>query len=142
MNIRKIILYAVLTLASVAAIIIGGGFWFLHNSMPQLDGTVKLDRLTADVRVNTDAHGVPVINAANRNDAVRALGYVTARDRLFQMELMRRKSAGRLAEIFGDMALDSDIKARTYGFHREVKAIFKKLPPNHQRYLQSYADGV
>ncbi|MGZ4969539.1 MAG: penicillin acylase family protein [Methylobacter sp.] len=142
MNIRKIILYAVLTLASVAAIIIGGGFWFLHNSMPQLDGTVKLDRLTADVRVNTDAHGVPVINAANRNDAVRALGYVTARDRLFQMELMRRKSAGRLAEIFGDMALDSDIKARTYGFHREAKAIFKKLPPNHQRYLQSYADGV
>ncbi|MDO9138928.1 MAG: penicillin acylase family protein, partial [Methylobacter sp.] len=70
------------------------------------------------------------------------LGYVTARDRLFQMELMRRKSAGRLAEIFGGMALDSDIKARTYGFHREAKAIWEKLPPVHQQYLQSYADGV
>jgi Penicillin amidase. len=110
--------------------------------MPQLDGTVQLDRLTAEVRVQTDAHGMPVINAANRVDAVRALGYVTARDRLFQMELMRRKSAGRLAEIFGDMALDSDIKARTYGFHREAKAILAKLPPAHQQYLQSYADGV
>ncbi len=141
-NIRKIILFGGLTLVSVVAIAIGGGFWVLHKSMPQLDGTVKLNRLTAGVRVQTDAHGMPVINAANRVDAVRALGYVTARDRLFQMELMRRKSAGRLAEIFGDMALDSDIKARTYGFHREVKVILAKLPPVHQHYLQSYADGV
>ncbi|MGZ8172172.1 MULTISPECIES: penicillin acylase family protein [Methylobacter] len=141
-KIRKVILYSGLGLASVAAIAIGGGFWVMHRSMPQLDGTVQLDRLTAEVRVQTDAHGMPVINAANRVDAVRALGYVTARDRLFQMELMRRKSAGRLAEIFGDMALDSDIKARTYGFHREAKAILAKLPPAHQQYLQSYADGV
>ncbi|EGW21121.1 penicillin acylase family protein [Methylobacter tundripaludum] len=141
-KIRKIILYGGLTLASVAAIALGGGFWVMHRSMPQLDGTVQLDRLTAEVRVQTDAHGMPVINAANRVDAVRALGYVTARDRLFQMELMRRKSAGRLAEIFGDMALDSDIRARTYGFHREAKAILAKLPPAHQQYLQSYADGV
>lgn len=141
-KIRKIILYGGLTLASVAAIALGGGFLGMHRSMPQLDGTVQLDRLTAEVRVQTDAHGMPVINAANRVDAVRALGYVTARDRLFQMELMRRKSAGRLAEIFGDMALDSDIRARTYGFHREAKAILAKLPPAHQQYLQSYADGV
>lgn len=141
-NIRKTILYSGLGLASLAAIAIGGGFWIMHESMPQLDGTVKLDRLTAEVRVRTDAHGIPVIDAANRVDAVRALGYVTARDRLFQMDLMRRKSAGRLAEIFGDMALDNDIKARTYGFHREAKAILAKLPPDHQHYLQSYADGV
>lgn len=141
-NIRKIIIYSGLGLATVAAVAIGGGFWVLHGAMPQLDGTVKLDRLTAEVRVYTDAHGIPVINAANRIDAVRALGYVTARDRLFQMELMRRKSAGRLSEIFGALALDSDIKARTYGFHRETKAILAKLPPAHLDYLQSYADGI
>ncbi|TAK59839.1 penicillin acylase family protein [Methylobacter sp.] len=141
-NIRKTILYTGFGLAIMAAIAIGGGFWVLHKAMPQLDGTVKLDRLTAEVRVRIDAHGIPAIDAANRADAVRALGYVTARDRLFQMDLMRRKSAGRLAEIFGGMALDSDIKARTYGFHREAKAILAKLPPNHQHYLQSYADGV
>jgi penicillin amidase len=141
-NIRKTILYSVLGLASMAAITIGGSFWIMLGSMPQLDGTVKLDRLTAKVRVRTDAHGIPTIDAANRADAVRALGYVTARDRLFQMDLMRRKSAGRLAEIFGDMALDNDVKARTYGFHREVKTILAKLPPYHRHYLQSYADGV
>ncbi len=141
-NIRKYILYSGLGLAILAAIAVGGGFWVLAKALPQLDGTVKLDRLTAEVRVHTDAHGIPVIDAANRVDAVRALGYVTARDRLFQMELMRRKNAGRLAEIFGDMALDSDIKARTYGFHREAKTILAKLPPLHLHYLQSYADGV
>ncbi len=142
MNIRKTILYSGLALASVAAIAVGGGFWVLHKTMPRLDGTVKLDRLSAEVRVHTDAHGIPVIDAANRVDAVRTLGYVTARDRLFQMELMRRKSAGRLAEIFGGRALDSDIKARTYGFHREAKTILEKLPPIHRQYLQSYAEGV
>lgn len=142
MDIRKTVLYSSLGLAAMAAIAVGGGFWVLHKAMPQLDGTIKLDRLTAEVRVHTDAHGIPVIDAANRVDAVRALGYVIARDRLFQMDLMRRKNAGRLAEIFGDMALDSDIKARTYGFHREVKTIWAKLPPAHQHYLQSYADGV
>ncbi|MCK9396371.1 MAG: penicillin acylase family protein, partial [Methylobacter sp.] len=141
-NIRKTILYSGLGLAGIAAVAIGGGFWVLHNAMPQLDGTAKLDRLTAEVRVHTDEHGIPVVNAANRIDSVRARGYVTARDRLFQMDLMRRKSAGRLAEIFGGMALDSDIKARTYGFHREAKTIWAKLPTAHQQYLQSYADGV
>ena len=142
MNIRKIILYIGLALTCLAVIAIGGGVWFLHKSMPQLDGTVKLDRLTAEVRVRTDAHGMPTIDAANRADAVRALAYVTARDRLFQMDLMRRKSAGRLAEIFGDKALGNDIKARTYGFHRVAKAIVAKLPPDHRHYLQAYAEGV
>ncbi|MFI3157245.1 MAG: penicillin acylase family protein [Methylococcaceae bacterium] len=141
-NIRKTILYTGLGLASIAVIAIGGGFRILHQAMPQLDGSVKLEQLTAEVRILTDAHGIPAIYAVNRVDTVRALGYVTARDRLFQMELMRRKSAGRLAEIFGGMALDSDIKARTYGFHREAKAILAKLPPEHRHYLQSYVDGV
>jgi penicillin amidase len=141
-RIRKIILYIGLGLALLAAVAIGGGFWILHKATPQLDGMVKLTGLSTDVRVHTDAHGILVINAANRLDAVRALGYISARDRLFQMDLMRRKNTGRLAEIFGSMALDNDIKARTYGFHREAKAILAKLPPHHRHYLQSYADGV
>ncbi len=135
-------MYGGLGLASLAIVAVGIIFWILHRAIPQLDGTVKLDKLTAEVRVNTDGHGIPSIHAANRTDAIRALGYVTARDRLFQMDLMRRNTAGRLAEIFGERALDNDIKARTFGFNREVKAIREKLPPAHLQYLQSYADGV
>jgi penicillin amidase len=141
-KLRKIIFYGGLGPAILAALAVGGGFWVLRQGLPRLDGVAKLERLTAEVRVHTGAHGIPVIDAANRIDAVRALGYVAARDRLFQMELMRRKNAGRLAEIFGPMALDSDIKARTYGFHRQAKAILAKLPPAHRDLLQSYADGV
>ncbi len=141
-TIRKYILYCGLGLACVVLIVIGSGSWILYRALPQREGTVSLHNLSAEVRVHTDSHGIPTIDAANRDDAIRALGYVTARDRLFQMELMRRKSAGRLAEIFGGRALDSDIKARIYGFNREVKAIREKLPPAHLRYLQSYAEGV
>lgn len=142
MNIRKYSVRCGLGLLSVVVIAISIIILILYKTLPQLDGTVKLEQLTAEVRVHTDSHGIPVINASNRVDAVRALGYVTARDRLFQMELMRRKNAGRLAEIFGEMAVDSDIKARTYGFHREAKEILARLPLAHQQYLQSYADGV
>ncbi|MGZ5050169.1 MAG: penicillin acylase family protein [Methylobacter sp.] len=142
MRIRKIILYTGLGLGLLAVAAIGGGYWVLHKAAPPLDGTVKLAGLSAEVLVRTDMHGIPVVNAANRVDAVRALGYISARDRLFQMDLMRRKNAGRLAEIFGGMALGNDIKARTYGFHREAKAILAKLPLHHRNYLQSYADGV
>lgn len=141
-SIRKYICYGSLGLVALVTVALSGAYLVLHNALPQLDGTVKLSGLVTGVQVDTDTHGIPVINAANRADAVRTLGYVTARDRLFQMDLMRRKTAGRLAEIFGDMAVKSDIKARTYGFNREAKAILAKLPPAHKHYLQAYADGV
>lgn len=131
-------------LFSVVLIIIAfaGGFLWLQQSSAQLDGEVSLNKLSAPVTVSSDAHGIPVINASTRLDAVRSLGYLNARDRLFQMDLMRRKNAGRLAELFGKIALDSDIKIRTYGFYRLAKVIVNKLPAEHKAYLQAYADGV
>jgi penicillin amidase len=119
-----------------------GGFLGLQQSSAQLDGEVSLNKLSAPVTVTSDAHGIPVINANSHLDAVRSLGYLNARDRLFQMDLMRRKNAGRLAELFGQIALDSDIKMRTYGFYRLAKDIVNKLPADHKAYLQAYADGV
>ncbi|OYV15312.1 MAG: penicillin amidase [Methylococcaceae bacterium NSP1-2] len=131
-------------LLSVVLIIIAlaGGFLWLQQSSAQLDGEVSLNKLSAPVTVNSDGYGIPVIHATTRLDAVRSLGYLNARDRLFQMDLMRRKNAGRLAELFGQIALDSDIKARTYGFYRLANVIGNKLPAEHKAYLQAYADGV
>ncbi|MCX7068679.1 MAG: penicillin acylase family protein [Methylococcales bacterium] len=117
-------------------------FLLLQQSLAQLDGEITLSKLSAPVTVTTDVHGIPAIHATNRLDAVRSLGYLNAQDRLFQMDLMRRKNAGRLAELFGSLVLDGDIRARTYGFNRVAKTVVSQLPDAHKRYLQAYSDGV
>ncbi len=118
------------------------GYWWLFQPLPVLDGEFQLARLSAPAGIDTDSHGIPLIRADNRIDASRVLGYVTARDRLFQMDLMRRKTAGRLSEVFGTLAVDSDIQARIYGFNVKAKQLLPKLPAHHRQYLQAYAEGV
>ena len=139
---RRFICYPLLLLAGLIVISAGGVFVFLHNSLPQFGGQLVFRQLTAPVTIASDQYGIPAISAANHVDAVRALGYVSARDRLFQMDLMRRKNAGRLAEIFGQKAVNSDVRARTYGFNRLARKVLTKLPPDHLRYLDAYAEGV
>ncbi len=139
---RKPLLYSIVVCSSLVVIGVGTGFLMLQNSLPQLDGERVLNKLFAPVTVTTDSHGIPVITADNHSDAVRALGYITARDRLFQMDLMRRKNAGRLAEIFGQVAVKSDVTTRTYGFYRIAKTVVRELPQEHMRILEAYAEGV
>ncbi|WP_442497868.1 penicillin acylase family protein [Methylobacter sp. sgz302048] len=141
-RIRKLLLYFLFTLLGLSMLGLGAGFLFLERSLPPQDGEFRVQGLSAPVTVVSDSHGIPVIKAGDRADALRALGYVTARDRLFQMDLMRRKNAGRLAELFGQIAVNNDIRARTYGFSRVAKAVVAKLPQAHRRYLEAYADGV
>ncbi|MGR8980283.1 MAG: penicillin acylase family protein [Gammaproteobacteria bacterium] len=139
---RKIALYG---LGAVSAfVILGGGIllWLMRGPVPAGNADIAFNKLTAPVTIDYGPYGTPVIHAGNRSDSIRALGFVTARDRLFQMDLMRRKSAGRLAEIFGPMALGSDIRARSFGFNRVAEAVVSKLPDLHRRYLEAYADGV
>ena len=92
----------------MVVIVLGAGFVFelLMASLPKEDGEISLPGLGAAAMVHSDALGIPSIIAENREDAFRLLGFLHARDRLFQMELMRRKSTGRLAEIFGSKAVD------------------------------------
>ncbi len=86
----------------VIVLIIVIGFWlFAHNNKPQYDGNLKLENLENEVNIYFDEVGVPHIYAQNQHDAYVALGYVHAQDRLWQMELVRRISAGRLSELFG-----------------------------------------
>ncbi|MGJ0490297.1 penicillin acylase family protein [Methylobacter sp.] len=141
-RIRKLFFYTLLTLLGLSILVTGAGLLFLQRSLPPQDGEFMVEGLSAPVVVISDSHGIPVIKAGNRADALRALGYVTARDRLFQMDLMRRKNAGRLAELFGQAAVNSDIRARTYGFPRVAKAVVAKLPQAHRRYLEAYAEGI
>jgi penicillin G amidase len=139
---KRSLFYLSLFSVALVLIVIAGGFWWLQQSEARLEGEITLTKLSAPVTASIDNHGIASIQAENRLDAVRSLGYLSAQDRLFQMDLMRRKNAGRLAELFGSMAVDSDITARTYGFHRLTNAILKQLPEAHKQYLQAYADGV
>ena len=88
----------VVALAVVAAL---AGAYLFWRAMPTYSGSEKLPGLSAEVHVWRDGYGVPHIFAASMDDAARALGYLHASERLFQMELQRRVGQGRLAEVFG-----------------------------------------
>jgi penicillin amidase len=133
--------YIVVTLAA-AALLILSALLVLKISLPAEDGAETLQGLSAPVQVKFDTVGIPRIEANTREDAFRTLGFVTARDRLFQMDLMRRKSAGTLAEIFGERAVETDRWHRVMGFEQVAKAVVTGLPPEQQAVLHAYAQGV
>jgi penicillin amidase len=89
-----------------------------------------------------DSYGIPHISAASLDDAIYALGFVHAQDRLWQMEVSRRTAAGRLAEVFGDSALEADRFLRTLGVRRAAEANFKRLDKETRALLETYAAGV
>ena len=98
--------------------------------------------LKSPVTVTFDDRGVAQVTAATVDDAIRVQGYLTARDRLFQLELMRRVASGELAELLGKAALDIDRKHRTYGFARVAAAAVPLLPPAERDHLAALADGI
>jgi penicillin amidase len=131
---------------SVLVLLAGGvAGWFysqLRASLPQLDGSAVLAGLEASVTVTRDALGVPTIKAATRTDVARALGYLHAQDRFFQMDLLRRRGAGELAELFGKVALPLDRNTRRHGFRALAKKVLGGLAPAERMLLISYAAGV
>lgn len=108
----------------------------------QDSGELKLAGLSAPVKVLRDEKGMAYIYAQNRDDAMMAHGFVTAQDRLFQMELTRRFAQGRICELAGEKARALDIRMRTIGFFRNAKQQAAILAPESRRLLQRYVDGV
>ena len=129
-----------LLLAGLAAA--GIGWLWLRGSLPQLDGEMPLSGLSAPVEVVRDRHGVPHILAGSEEDALFALGFVHAQDRLWQMEMNRRIGAGRLAEVLGADALDTDRLLRTLGLHRRAEASLAHLAPESRQRIEAYVRGV
>ncbi len=89
-----------------------------------------------------DAHGVPHIDAAGQDDLFVAQGYVTAQDRLWQMDLYRRNANGELAEVLGSALTNRDISQRVFGFRKTAHRIYDNLPADDRRRLDDYAHGV
>ncbi len=105
-------------------------------------GDIAIASLDAPVSVVRDEQGVPHIFAEDRLDAYRALGFVHAQDRFFQMELARRTAAGRLSEVVGPLGLRGDRFMRTLGIHRLAEASVVRLSPDARAAVDAYSDGV
>lgn len=114
-------------------------------SVPQIEGTLNVKGLSEKVEVIRDSWGVPHIYAQNLPDLFFAQGYVTAQDRLIQMELIRRVGSGSLAEIMGEGALNSDIHYRTIGMKRVAEREAKKFMESneeHKELVLAYYEGI
>ncbi|HEX4494435.1 MAG TPA: penicillin acylase family protein [Thermoanaerobaculia bacterium] len=143
---RRPVLRALLALAVLLVLIVlAAGIWVhgrLTASLPQLDGRGRIAGLAAAVDVERDALGVPTIRAANRLDAARALGFLHAQDRYFQMDLLRRQAAGELAEIVGPAVVKVDRRHRVHRFRERARAVLAASSPADRALFAAYAEGV
>ena len=133
----------VLSLILLAVLGLCGWFYSLARSaLPQLDGRLRVLGLTAPVKVIRDGHGSPVIDAANLDDLFFAQGYVTAQERWFQMDGMRRFAAGELSEVFGSDYLEHDRQQRILGLKVVAQKTVEALPTEDRSRFEAYARGV
>jgi penicillin G amidase len=136
-------------LASVLSVLVllagaaGGWLFFqVRASRPLLEGTVRLAGLGAPVVIERDSLGVPTVRGTVRTDVSRALGWLHAQERFFQMDLLRRQGAGELAALFGEEALSLDRSFRMHGFRERAETVLRKISAEERTQLEAYAEGV
>ncbi len=140
--ILRILLWLLLFVMAVAAIAVGYAYHVTHAALPQLDGRLPVTGLVAPVTVTRDGHGVPTIEAAEMADLFFAQGYVTAQDRLWQMDVIRRAGSGELSEIIGPDTLRLDREQRILGLREAAKKSLMMLSPRDRSFFEAYARGV
>ncbi|TKR32847.1 penicillin acylase family protein [Luteimonas gilva] len=134
---RIALLLVLIVLAAVITV------WLsLRASLPKLEGEWALRGLSAPVTVQRDRLGVVTIDAANETDAMRALGYVHAQERFFEMDLMRRTAAGELSELFGPIALDTDKRHRIHRMRARATEHLDAIAGDKLPQLRAYAEGA
>ncbi len=141
-KILKIVGISLVVLVVVVAIWLSIYKQIIRQAEPQYSGTLQLGGLQDSVSVVYDKYAVPHITAANQHDLFYAAGYVCASERMWQMEITRLASQGRLSEVLGKDALETDKLLRTIGFYQLAKEITQSLPDSERAIIQAYADGV
>ncbi len=130
------------TLAALVLVVSGGAALVLWQTIPSAHRTARIPSLSAPAGIAFDADGVPHIRAATDLDAAVALGFVHARDRMFQMDLTRRAASGRLSEWAGPATLAVDRTMRTLGLARAAQTDYAGLPDDTRALLRAYSNGV
>ncbi|TEB42695.1 penicillin acylase family protein [Flavobacterium circumlabens] len=139
-KIKKILLVLLVLIVAVGI----GLFAYIFHLKPKYGGELELKNLQKETTVYFDDFGVPHIYADSEKDAMTALGYVHAQERLWQMELLRRIAPGRLSEIFGSVALKNDTFFSGIGIEEASDKAISKLDKNSQSYqlAMAYLDGI
>ena len=137
---RRLSVFALLIAGTLAV----GGYGYVQSKQPTRQGQVTLANLQGPVTVRYDERGVPHIRAENELDLYRALGYVQAQDRLFQMEILRRLARGELAEILGPKLVDNDKLFRSLRIRERADQYLASLDRQSPAWkgLQAYLDGI
>ncbi len=129
-------------LIGLAALLLSFGWWWVHRSIPPLDGRLPLAGLQSSVEVRFDSFAVPHVFAQSDEDAWRSVGYLQARDRLWQMELYRRAASGRLSELLGEATIAIDGRFLTLGLRRAAEIEWQRTTAEVRSVFESYAAGV
>ncbi len=139
-NLKKILLFILLLIIFMSLTLVGYGFYL----KPTYEGNLRLKNIKQETTVYFDDFGVPHIYANSQKDAMTALGYVHAQDRLWQMELIRRIAPGRLSEVFGTKALKNDKFFAGLGINENSEKAIAKIDKNSETYqlALAYIDGI
>jgi penicillin amidase len=138
----RIFVALILVVLLLVACVAEWAWRFARAGAPQVDGSVAIPGLSSKVRVVRNEQGVPTIEAATLEDLFFAQGYVTAQDRLWQMDMMRRAAAGELSEVVGEATLKIDRQQRILGLRVVAEAAAKNVTGRDRAYLDAYARGV
>lgn len=133
----------ILILLLLLAVLSAAGAWFYtRQALPQIEGRIDLAGPAAQISIERDAHGIPTIKAASIGDALFGLGFVHAQDRLWQLETHKRIGSGRLAEAFGEGALDNDRFLRALGVKRAAAVQWRNAGPQARAHVGAYTAGI
>ena len=144
---KKLLIRSAIALVSLVILCFIAAYFWLKSSLPMYSGEMKLVGLHEPVDAYFDEFGIPHIDAKNSEDAYRALGYLHAQERLFQLELLRRAGSGTLAEIIGEDMVKVDRIFRTLGVSEYAKTSAENFQKNHVndemcKEVNAYMDGV
>ena len=138
----RVLLWLFLAVLLLVACAAGYAYYVAHAALPQLDGRLQVSGLSAPVSVTRDTHGVPTIEAATLDDLFFAQGYVTAQDRLWEMDVMRRFAAGELSEVLGSETLHHDREQKILGLRGAARKSLEIASLRDRGFFEAYARGV